>query len=113
MLAVISWLRRADDFVERSHRRCRWLVFLPGGSSTLEGNGKYWRSITLALLLEGGQAFANAIFREPRDAPYLELVHDLLAVCLYRLNAQLESSRDILCRFSFRDQLKHLQFSLC
>lgn len=47
--------------------------------------------------LQGCQAFANAIFGEPCNAPDLELVHDLFAVRLYCLNAQVESSRDILC----------------
>jgi hypothetical protein len=55
--------------------------------------------------LEQGDAFANGILGQLRDGMKIQLVHDLFAVCFHRLNVQLQSCRDIFCRFSFRDQL--------
>jgi hypothetical protein len=59
--------------------------------------------ITFYWSLERGQAFANAVFGESRDASNFELVHDLLAMGFHRLHAQLESRSNIFGGSSFGD----------
>ena len=45
--------------------------------------------------LDRCQPLSDAILGEPGDAPYSQFVHDLFAVCFYRLDAERESGRDV------------------
>ena len=58
--------------------------------------------------IQGGQSFPEGILGKFGDAMKVQLVHELLAVRLYGLDADVKDARDLLRTLSLGKELEHL-----
>src|SRR4051794_33055278 len=57
--------------------------------------------------------FPHRVEHDLRRIVQIQLLHQIRAMAVYRVGAELQSIRDLLVRIAFRKQLKHLPFSFC
>src|ERR1017187_11020602 len=90
-----------------------WVTAPPRIDPVMPSTIRLFQAIRMRLKVAGKglnrcQSLAQSVLRQPHGGVDLQLVHDALAMRLYRLHADVEQTRNLLHAFTIRQQSQDL-----